>query len=381
MWQETTSRTLKQGNGAVIASLIRASACLLIGLSALAGEAGVQAASAESSPRWVSEEVRIPSDDGLILAGTLRTPTGRGSEPFPALLFLRGSGPSQRGGVGPFFDRLLNNGVAILDYDKRGVGQSTGQFIDTLRNMQTDAAAAVKFLSGRPDIDGKRIAIAGHSQGGAVGPAVAAEHPDIAAVVMFAGPAAPPGAPEPGEEINLVIMKEMLAKAGASHAAIEQVSAATQRLFKAEFGKAPPAEILALREAVVQGFIACNFTRPEAQGALATLSAIILEAMNAEFSQTLARVRAPVLALYGSRDEIVPARDNLVAAKAALANNPDATVVEIPGVDHGFRNVTNVSTIEQAYTGPIAAPEVIELAAEWLELRLRRANGMARPAR
>jgi pimeloyl-ACP methyl ester carboxylesterase len=271
-------------------------------------------------------------------------------------------------------ERLLGDGIAVLEYDKRGNGQSTGQFVDTLENMETDAAAAVRFLRTQPEVDAKRIALVGHSQGGAVAPAVAAKDPGIAAVVMFAGPVAPPVPPGPGHEINLVILKDMLAKGGADSAGVNQVSEAAERLFEAEAREAPPSETASLREAVIQGFVACKFNRSQAQGALETLNSIVLEALNAHFAQTLSKVRAPVLALFASDDVHVVTARNMPAAKAALAANRDASVVEIADVDHWFRHVKNVSAVERSYRGSIAAPEAIKVAGEWLDAHLHPAK-------
>src|SRR6266496_1492267 len=158
-------------------------------------EAQIKAAFAGVRPASLSEDVSIKSSPGVVLAGTLRTPTGHGSGPFPAVLLLGGSGPGWRGGLSPLMVRLLGDGIAVLEYDKRGNGRSTGEFVDSLDNMEADATAALKYLRNRADIDGSRIALVGHSQGGAVAPAVAAQDHAIAGVVMLAGPAAPPTAP------------------------------------------------------------------------------------------------------------------------------------------------------------------------------------------
>lgn len=330
-------------------------------------EGRIRHAFASFRPASVVEDVAIKSEPGVVLAATLRKPMGHGPGPFPAILLLSGSGPSQRYGITPFQERLLRDGIAILTYDKRGVGQSTGQFVDTLGNMETDAAAAISFLRQRPDLNAKRIAVAGHSQGGAVGPAIAARDPGIAAVVMFAGPVAPPVDPAPGHPLNLVIMRDMLARAGASPAAIDQVSGAAQSLFEARSREAPQAEMATLRKQVVQGFIACGFSRAGAQAAMATLASIVQEALDARFDQTLARVHAPVLAIYGLNDVIVPAARHAPIARHALAANRHAKVVEFPDLDHGLRHVKTISLLEQRYTGPIAAPEVIRLAGDWLD--------------
>lgn len=339
-------------------------------------ETCIEAAFAGLRSAWLSEDVSITSSPGVVLAATLRTPTSHGSRPFPAVLLLGGSGPGWRGGPSPLMARLLGDGIAVLEYDKRGNGKSTGEFVDSLGNMETDATAAVKYLRNRADIDGSRIALVGHSQGGAVAPAVAAQDSAIAGVVMLAGPAAPPTVPGPGHEINLVIMKDMLAKAGSTPVAIEQVSQASERLFEAETGNATPSEIARLREAAIQGFIACKFDRARAEGALATVNAIVLEAMNTHFDLTLASLHAPVLALYAAEDEHVSTPRNMPAAKSALSANPDATVVEIADVNHGFRHVTNVSALEKSYSGPIGAPEAIRLIGDWLDAHLHPAKAV-----
>jgi pimeloyl-ACP methyl ester carboxylesterase len=333
-------------------------------------ERTIDAAFGAFQPECVAEDVSIRSKLGVVLAGTLRTPVGHGVGPFPTALLLGGSGPGQRGGLTPFTERLLGDGIAVLEYDKRGNGQSTGQFVDTLKNMQTDAAAAVRFLRARPEVDPKRIAVIGHSQGGAVAPAVAAQDRAIAAVVMFAGPVAAPIPPSPGHEINLVILKDLLAKRGANSAAITQVSEAAERLFEAEARNAPEAEIAPLRETAIQGFMACKFDRLQAEGALATLNSIVLEALDSHFEQTLADVRTPVLALFAADDVHVVTPRNMRAAKAALRGNLDATVIEIADVDHWFRHVKNVTALEKRYPGSIAAPEVIKLAGDWLDAHL-----------
>jgi dipeptidyl aminopeptidase/acylaminoacyl peptidase len=94
---------------------------------------------------WLpTEEVSILSDDGVTLAGTLLKPDTE--PPYAAVVMLHGSGPEDRSGPGY---RILSNaiarsGVAVLFYDKRGVGESKGDFESALyRDFITDASAAV----------------------------------------------------------------------------------------------------------------------------------------------------------------------------------------------------------------------------------------------
>jgi len=94
----------------------------------------------------------------------------------PAIVFLVGSGPnSTHTGLYADFVRenleqlFLQHGVALLYFDKRGVGLSEGRWQRTdLYERADDARSAVQFLRQQPGIDPDRIGVVGHSQGGSV---------------------------------------------------------------------------------------------------------------------------------------------------------------------------------------------------------------------
>jgi dienelactone hydrolase len=137
-------------------------------------------------------EVRFPSA-GSMLSGTLALPPGRG--PHPAVVWIHGSGPTTRAYLPDLQAVLLRHGVAVLAYDKRGIGQSAGRYpgesptqgaIDVLAR---DAAAAARFLAAQPELDPKRIGLAGHSQAGWIMPLAATRERAIRFLIAFAGPA------------------------------------------------------------------------------------------------------------------------------------------------------------------------------------------------
>ena len=164
----------------------------------VAGSVGFNAAGARLSGRAVPRlrlrqlEVRFTSGTA-VLSGTLTLPAGPGRH--PAVAFVHGSGSTERAYLPDLQALLVRNGVAVLAYDKRGIGQSSGSYpgesptagaIDVLAR---DAAAASRFLRSQPEIDPARVGLAGHSQAGWIAPLAGSRDPGIRFLVIFSGPA------------------------------------------------------------------------------------------------------------------------------------------------------------------------------------------------
>ena len=154
--------------------------------------------SAPAGAPYTAEEVVVYAAAGHSLAGTLTRPSGVAGR-VPAVITITGSGSQDRdefipfaGGVRIFrqvADTLGRRGIAVLRLDDRGVGGSGGDIDGTSADFADDIRAAVAFLRARSDIDPARIALVGHSEGGAIAPMVAATDPKLAAIVLMAGPA------------------------------------------------------------------------------------------------------------------------------------------------------------------------------------------------
>jgi pimeloyl-ACP methyl ester carboxylesterase len=138
-------------------------------------------------------DVRIPSS-GFSLAGTLTMPpASAGRLRSPAVVLVAGSGAIERdvvvAGI-PIFAQLAGDlaarGFVVLRYDKRGIGQSGGRLETvTLREYADDVVAAVKWLEKRKDVDKRRIAVLGYSEGGSVGMLAASREKKISALVLM----------------------------------------------------------------------------------------------------------------------------------------------------------------------------------------------------
>ena len=141
------------------------------------------------------EAVRIPAN-GFNLAASIAKPAGATNR-LPAVVLVGGSGPTDRDAtvfgvpiLGQLAGALVDAGFLVVRYDKRGVGQSGGRAeAATILDYVEDARAVVAWLDKRRDVDKKRIAVVGHSEGAWVALAAASRDKRIAAVALLSGPA------------------------------------------------------------------------------------------------------------------------------------------------------------------------------------------------
>ena len=330
-----------------------------------------------------TEDVAFENPDGgHRLAGTLTRPEGPG--PFPAVVLISGSGPQDRNealmGHRPFLvlsDHLTRSGLAVLRFDDRGVGESTGDFGSaTSFDFASDAAAAVAFLKGRSAIDASRVGLAGHSEGGLVAPIVAAESDDLAFIVLMAGPGIT------GEEILYAQMALIAEAGGADAEAVEKTRAYAERTYavlKSELG--PDEALLALKEIAEEQMAESS---PEELAALGITEENRDEMIEAQLSTingpwfrtfltydpapTLERVSIPVLAINGEKDLQVPYEVNLQEIAEALerGGNTHFETHALPDLNHLFQHAdtghpSEYGTIEETW-----APEAMELIANWI---------------
>lgn len=144
-----------------------------------------------------AEHVTIPATGGHSLAATLTLPSGTAGR-LPVVVTISGSGGQDRDsyipivpGYRPFrqyADSLGRRGVAVLRFDDRGVGASTGDHgTATSADFANDVRSVVTWLRARPEIDPARVFLMGHSEGGMIAPMVAATDPRLAGIVLLAG--------------------------------------------------------------------------------------------------------------------------------------------------------------------------------------------------
>jgi hypothetical protein len=129
--------------------------------------------------------------EGVTLAGTLLLPRTPGRR--PAVVLVHGSREGDRYGALMHAAFLLRHGVALLAYDKRGVGGSGGDWrTASIPQLAGDAEQAVRWLKSRAEIDPGQIGLLGLSEGGWVAPLAATRSGDVAFVITLSGPAITP---------------------------------------------------------------------------------------------------------------------------------------------------------------------------------------------
>ncbi len=318
----------------------------------------IAAVSSRSVPisRPNDEKVNIPSN-GFSLAGTLSRPTEASATRLPAVVLVGGSGPTDRDGLafgipllGQIADALANAGFIVVRYDKRGIGQSGGRAESaTLADYADDVRAAVKMLAERKDVDPKRIAVVGHSEGGSVA-LLAAKDKRIAAVGLVNTPGVT------GGDIVLAQQQRLLNRSKLTAEEKQAKVDAQKRIHEAVItGKGLDQLPVDVRRAV---------DNAEFQSLLTTDPAKILPG-----------VRQPLLIVQGEKDTQVEPQnaDRLETLARARKKAAPVDVVKVPGVNHLLVAATTGEADEYAtLPDKHVSPAVTQAIVTWLQKTLSR---------
>lgn len=279
-----------------------------------------------------SEPARFEAP-GVALAGTIHLPDGAG--PHPAMVMLQGSGAADRESGGffpPIREAFRGAGVAVLSWDKPGVGESTGDWRQrSLFDRADEALAAVDWLRAHPAIDAGRVGIWGHSQGGWVGPLTASLTTAPAFLVVNSGPGI--GV----DDQDLYGVEQTLRAAGGSDAEVAEALAFTRALHEAARRGDPYEEVETRLLRPAAGTHAADYfavKSPEDWAFLVGGARRPYDPVPA-----LERIACPVLATFGEADRLVPVVESVRVFEQAFAKagNTDVTIRVYPGADHRIR--------------------------------------------
>jgi pimeloyl-ACP methyl ester carboxylesterase len=342
------------------------------------------------------EEVTFQNDN-FTLAGTLSLPPGDG--PHPAVVLITGSGAQTRNenifGFKVFAalaDHLTRQGIAVLRYDDRGVGGSTGNLNNaTLIDLAGDALAAVEMLMERPEVNSEQIGLLGHSEGGLVAPIAAlsaeggltppsAASPNIAFMVLMAAPAATM------EDILTTQSRLIMAANGGTEEQIQEQNQLQMLIFRAVRTGEGWADVEAgIRKQARQSVDAL----PESQrNAIPNVDELIEMSVRQQIqglqipafrflldydpAPVLEATAIPVLALFGELDLQVPPDLNIPIMEQALesGDNPDFAIETTPHANHLFQKAQTGSPVEYATLKREFAPGFLDTITDWLLQRV-----------
>lgn len=335
---------------------------------------------------YQQETVSFPGgDEEVSLTGEFTWPSE--GTPKAALVLVSGSGGQDRNselGQGinhrPFLvlsDFLTRAGYAVLRYDDRGIAQSTGDHnLATSADFALDATAAAQYLRTRPELEGVKIGLAGHSEGGLIGPMVFAQDEEaLDFLVLLAAPGLA------GDSIILeqsrriqelmgappVLVERNLAPLRTAYNYIrnhpeqntEEIDAGLLEIFMASIDDLP----LPLQNSIVDREA---FARQQMGNLSNPWLRYFLSTDPAEFLQ---KVTIPVLALNGELDQQVVAEDNLTAIAMAVGSNgnTDITIVNLPGLNHLFQKATTGAPAEYGTIEETFNPTAMRIITSWLD--------------
>ena len=344
----------------------------VVGLTASSLE-GESVSARKASTR--EEEVVFSQGDAK-LRGTLIHPEGSG--PHPAIILLHGSGPLTRYSFGPY-PRFFNSlGFAVLVFDKRGTGDSTGWRIDASTgapeklspsyypdDLLADATAALNLLRTYPGIDPDRIGFWGSSEGGMLSTQMAARSQKVAFAINSSGFMGPLWQ-------TLLYQVEINMKArGHSRTDIEH--ALEFNRFALEVARTGNGfdTFLERREKIVQsGNAAWIGWYIGEYSSLSQMRWSWDHILSFNPLLTLGQVSCPTLGVFGEFDLSTDASTASVAMRdAILAANSrrDVTVKVIPNASH---SLMERHAIEDRSQSNRMAPGVFDLLREWLIQRV-----------
>ena len=283
-----------------------------------------------------TERVRF-SNGPVNLSGILVEPTNKG--PYPAVVFVHGSGPStiDRPAWKAHANAFTSRGFAVLVYDKRGSGDSSGNLATAdYADLARDVISAVKFLRTRSDIRANSIGILGRSEGGWVGPLAAVELSDIAFVIMSSGSADSP------YDQTLYALKTELREKGLPDNVIASAIELRKRVwdYYRRSGRDPRLATAPERDSLNASIARFRpYKLNEMPSALAPFdSAVYSAAARMRYYDPLPlleRLNAPLLAVLGENDESVDATSTVAKLEWLRRDrHKDITIKVYPGTDH-----------------------------------------------
>jgi pimeloyl-ACP methyl ester carboxylesterase len=283
-----------------------------------------------------SEEAIHFASANITIAGTLVLPEG--SQPHSAVVLFHGSGPQHRD---LFTARwFAAHGIAALAYDKRGVGESTGDFrAGPFMDVCDDGLAAIQYLKSRNEIDPRHIGVWGLSQGGWLGPLAASRSAEVSFVIAVSGPGV-----SPGDQMLFYYAKELESR-GLPENQVEEATALRRDVWNYLFTRngyeRARDELDQARNKPWYGEVKSQqdklFDQLEAPSDLDKPNLVrFRREMTYDPRPALRALHVPALFIFGDADRLVPVDKSVAIIRATLTQSgaKDFTIRVLHNADH-----------------------------------------------
>ena len=321
-------------------------------------QAGSKAIVARKSTVYLREDVDLKGSGGRLGCDLLMPVSGR----VPAVVLVPGAGANDRYAMYMIAEVLAEHGVAALTCDKRGTGTSEGDWrLTSFEQQAQDVAAGVQFLQQRREVDADRVGLFGHSEGAWVAPILAADNSRLGFLILSAVPVTS------RRESLRIANAERLQNAGASTAEI-----ARNREFFERYQQAIIDNDAVAIEQLWRQYAGASWL-PAVMPTAKTLNDANWERARLtwphEPGPVLAKIRCPVLAIWGAEDEEFMPRVHRPLFEHVMLNarNTDSTARVIAGANHPFLKVAPSFTEVVGY-----APEYFQTILDWLKTRFQK---------
>jgi pimeloyl-ACP methyl ester carboxylesterase len=310
--------------------------------------------------------------DNVTLAGNLTIPEGKGV--FPAIILISGSGAQDRDETifehRPFrvlADYFTRNGFAVLRFDDRGVGGSSGDHLAaTTKTNAEDIQSALDLLCSREEIKKREIVLIGHSEGTVIASLVASTNPAVSGIVLL-------GAPGLKIEENLYLQNALIRKAdGANDAVIEQMNSIQKMIFSVII-KEDNDSIAKVKLRDIYSSNRYQSLPPDQKKSIDgrinnLLTPYFRDIIKCDPSQVISKVKCRALIITGEKDLQCPPDQNLPVIEKALnlAENNNFRIVKLTGLNHMLQTCKTGALSEYSAIEETINPQVLNTILEWL---------------
>jgi pimeloyl-ACP methyl ester carboxylesterase len=291
------------------------------------------------------------------LTGTVTLPDAQGT--CPGVLLIPGSGQVDRNenakklAIDAFREiamDLANKGIATLRYDKRGVGESQGDFWETgFYDNVSDAATALHFLKFNEYIQPDHVFILGHSEGAVIATRLAATGAEVAGAILLAGTA------QSGEDVMLW-QGERIARG------MRGLSSFLIKALHVDVRKAQRKQLDKIKQSTKDWYRVGLFAKLNAKW--------MREFLAYNPAEDLPKIQVPVLGITGSKDIQVNPSD--LKRMAELVKS-EIEWHEVPDVTHILRSEAGkptLSTYRQQVQRPVDE-RILNFISDWLKRHIR----------